>query len=137
MSEVNQELNELEKKSKEILIELIEDQKHEIELLEERNKRLFAFKENAGHGLVSINVYKDKLEEIKELKEEIENLANINIKAQNIIAELKAQNEKMKCCYNCKHGRIYFVEEIIVDCLANKVNSNNKFNNCDKWELAE
>lgn len=76
MSEVNQELNELEKKSKEILIELIEDQKHEIELLEERNKRLFAFKENAGHGLVSINVYKDKLEEIKELKEEIESLKN-------------------------------------------------------------
>lgn len=52
-------------------------------------------------------------------------------------AELKEQIEKMKCCYNCKYGRIYFTNEIIVDCLANKVNPNNKYKNCDKWELAE
>lgn len=38
-----------------------------------------------------------------ELKEHIESLANINIKAQDIIAELKEQIEEMKCCENCKH----------------------------------
>ena len=133
MSEVNQELNELEKKSKEILIELIEDQKHEIELLEERNKRLFAFKENAGHGLVSINVYKDKLEEIKELKEQIESLANTNIKAQNINAELKAQIEKMKNCANCRHYKH------MVGCMkADKPNHRECDNdNWESWECKE
>lgn len=38
---------------------------------------------------------------IAELKEQVEALANVNIKAQNIIGELKAQIEKMKCCCNC------------------------------------
>lgn len=69
------------------------------------------------------------------LKKENEELKEQMGRAGYRIAELKMQIENMKCCYNCKYGRIYFVKEIIVDCLANKVNSNNKYENCDKWEL--
>lgn len=73
--------------------------------------------------------------ELEQLKKENEELKVQMGRAGYRIAELKMQIDKMKCCYNCKYGRIYFVKEIIVDCLANKVNSNNKYENCDKWEL--
>lgn len=75
--------------------------------------------------------------ENEELNRDKTELANSVTELKDKVTELEMQIEKMKCCYNCKHGRIYFVKEIIVDCLANKDNSNNKFNNCDKWELAE
>lgn len=86
--------------------------------------------------------------ENKELKAQIDKMKSdwaeakkkglelLNLKTMRI-KQLEAQIEKMKCCYNCKYGRIYFVKEIIVDCLANKVNPNNKYKNCDKWELAK
>lgn len=69
--------------------------------------------------------------ENEELKESIKNYVE---GYEHLISTYKKQIEKMKCCYNCKYGRIYFVKEIIVDCLANKVNPNNKYENCDKWE---
>ena len=78
-----------------------------------------------------------KQQEINELKKHRDKLLKNSVVDLQKIDELKAQIEKMKCCYNCKYGRIYFVKEIIVDCLANKVNPNNKYENCDKWELAE
>ena len=87
-----------------------------------------------------------KLEkENADLKEQVESLANTNIKAQNIIADLKEQNEairqefiearyrgegyikqieKMKCCGNCSKRN---------QCEMNVIDSLH----CDKWELAE
>lgn len=46
---------------------------------------------------------KELEKENEQLKEEIESLASINIKAQGIIAELKEQIEKIKNCENCEY----------------------------------
>lgn len=92
-----------------------------------------------------------------ELKEKIESLANINIKAQNIIAELKEHNkdlcesldimnnresdlleqiEKMKCCQNCKN--LMHNEAGVEWCHKSGIYFD--FFECDirtDWELAE
>ena len=53
-------------------------------------------------------------------------LDNVNteiLKRLNRLAELEAQIEKMKCCFNCKHSRTEYEH-----CRTNKH---------EKWELAE
>lgn len=93
----------------------------------------------------------EKISELKKenakLKADVEGLANINIKAQNIIAELKAQieeqkahckavddvNEKMKCCENCKNKKGWKGEKPCLDCKYNPFGEGKE----DKWGLKE
>lgn len=51
---------------------------------------------------------------------------------QKRIAELEAQIEKMKCCFNCKHH--YFIgDELECRLLDNGIGCDNE----EKWELKE
>ena len=73
----------------------------------------------------------EKDKQIEELKKGGCRLVNCNgrengielIKAKKRIAELEAQIEKMKCCYNCKHSRTDFEH-----CKTDKH---------EKWEVKE
>lgn len=73
-----------------------------------------------------LGIIQGKDEVIAELKEQVEALANVNIKAQNIIGELKAQIEKMKCCANCNNTWNGMKLDICADC-----------KNHNKWEIKE
>lgn len=56
------------------------------------------------------------------------------LKRFNLLAELEAQIEKMKCCGNCKFGCIacgnYLCELLLNNC-------NSIPFHCDKWEIKE
>lgn len=71
--------------------------------------------------------YKDGAEPREKRIEELEDkLVNADYQLEgrdNEIRELKAQIEKMKCCYNCKHSRTEYEH-----CKTNKH---------EKWEIKE
>lgn len=50
-------------------------------------------------------------------------LADVHTDNSKVIAELKAQIEKMKCCFNCKHSRTEYEH-----CRTDKH---------EKWEMKE
>ena len=60
---------------------------------------------------------------IADLEAYNEKLLNGDIEKHNKIVELKAQIEKMKCCFNCKHSRTEYEH-----CKTDKH---------EKWELKE
>lgn len=65
-----------------------------------------------------------------------EELENQNKELIQKISELEAQNEKMKCCGNCKH--CYLWEDFYINMNCSLPNTDiNLGNKCDKWELAE
>lgn len=106
--------------------------------LEKENEQLKCDLYNTEANLQGMTINCENLEkENEQLKQQIEQLSNDNHVLKTAFITQQEQIDKLKCCYNCKYGRIYFVKEIIVDCLVNKVNPNNKYENCDKWELAE
>ena len=76
-------------------------------------------------------------ERIKQLGFENETLKQSVEEGEEIIAELKAQIEKMKCCSNCKHRTLY-INGGTVMCYKDVVHEFGKpRQKCDKWELAE
>lgn len=76
-----------------------------------------------------------------ELKQKLESDELALNEASEIIAELKAQIEKMKCCGNCKHIEFrYFVENMQIKNITNYCSDCIRFmtkNKKDKWESAE
>lgn len=60
-------------------------------------------------------------------------LNNQLVSANQKIAELKKQIEKMKCCSNCKHYSTSFLPYF---CTKNNT-APHCTSKCDKWELAE
>lgn len=67
--------------------------------LEKENKDLQHRLDVAQGFLDRDKEYQEMCNQIEELKEQVEALANVNIKAQNIIGELKAQIEELKTSY--------------------------------------
>jgi hypothetical protein len=75
------------------------------------------------------NKYKDAEKRIAELEAENEQIKNSDTMCKLIgeqkikVADLEAQIEKMKCCFNCKHSRTEYEH-----CRTDK---------SEKWELKE
>ena len=82
-------------------------------------------KEQASYDLhVAYDYYVDNRRltvENTELEKEVKNYKLAEIEAKEIMADLQAQIEKMKCCYNCKHSRTEYEH-----CKTNKH---------EKWEI--
>lgn len=79
----------------------------------------------------------DLQEENAELKEELRQKSDTNhslveqlADKEIVISELNEQNEKMKCCGNCKHLREKHNDNCIFIKSLNTIV-------CNKWELAE
>lgn len=86
-------------------------------------------KEVREHETTCVNRLHHIEKENAELKKDKEWLDNTNNEQTEVILQLQAQIEKMKCCRNCKH---FNQVEIHCDLYA-------KYEcvNLDKWELAE
>lgn len=70
---------------------------------------------------------------ITELEKEKCELLGIIQGKDKVIAELKVQNEKMKCCENCKNRKGWKGEKPCLDCKFNQFGEGTE----DKWEVAE
>lgn len=123
------------------ILKLLKPREEKIKELEEEISNLLSCKDcpdNHG-GYICDKEYNDKclrqkIQYIKELKEEITTLEKKN-------AELKSQIEKMKCPQNCKNGSVYNWSDnsIRMDCkkvrTLHEDNWQEKCKGCKYWEL--
>ena len=96
----------------------------------QRIKTYSAFNDAQSKNLMVQTMYEYREKEIQDFKETNHELALESIARQKRIvelekenAELEAQIEKMKCCYNCKHSRTEYEH-----CKTEK---------SEKWEMKE
>lgn len=76
--------------------------------------------------------------EIAELKEQNLELKERCERKTKALVRLIEQNEKMKCCANCKHCVFkYDDEDLIFECDVTGMESYNHLKTCTNWELAE
>ena len=96
----------------------------------QRIKTYSAFNDAQSKNLMVQTMFEYREKEIQDFKETNHELALESIARQKRIvelekenAELEAQIEKMKCCYNCKHSRTEYEH-----CKTEK---------SEKWEMKE
>lgn len=93
-------------------------------------KNLTKENEELSNSVTELTNTKTELEnKVIELETQIENYKLSENEGNEIITELKAQIEKMKCCRNCKHYGNY-KDDFMCTLVGQKIHCKNK----DKWE---